>query len=61
MMLRYSVILKQTNHSKNLAHEFNFPMNQVRLFQERFVTLSRTIGQLFLPVFGAIVRLLIQL
>jgi len=57
MMLRYSVILKQTKTIQGeFAHEFNFPMNQVRLFQERFVTLSRTIGQLFLPVFGAIVR-----
>lgn len=57
MMLRYSVILKQTKTIQGeFAHEFNFPMNQVRLFQEQFVTLSRTIGQLFLPALGAIVR-----
>ncbi|NLC03052.1 MAG: hypothetical protein GX787_02085, partial [Tissierellia bacterium] len=57
MMLRYSVILRQTGTIQGeFAHEFNFPMNQLRLFQERFVTLSRTIGQLFLPALGAIVR-----
>ena len=56
-MLRYSVILRQTKIIQGeFAQEFNFPMNQLRLFQERFVTLSRTICQLFLPALGAIVR-----
>lgn len=57
MMLRHQVILKQTTVLQGeFAHEFNFPMNQLRIFQDRFVTLSRTIGQLFLPAMGAIVK-----
>lgn len=57
MMLRHQVILKQTTLLQGeFAHEFNFPMNQLRIFQDRFVTLSRTIGQLFLPAMGAILK-----
>ncbi|HZJ99463.1 MAG TPA: hypothetical protein VFC79_05635, partial [Tissierellaceae bacterium] len=56
MMLRHNVIIKQMSKVQgDFAETFNQPINQIRVFQERIVTLSRTIGNLFTPLMSKII------
>ena len=51
MQLRLLVILKQSKVAYgDLARTINQPANQLRMLQEGFVKLSRTVGQIFLPI-----------
>lgn len=51
MALRYSVMIKQASMMHgDFAETINSPMNQLRILRERFATLSRTIGSLFIPI-----------
>lgn len=50
MALRYAVMLKQTTLAQgDFANTLETPANQLRILRERFTTLSRTIGTVFLP------------
>lgn len=54
MALRYAVMLKQTTLAQgDFARTLETPANQMRVLKERFITLSRTIGTIFIPVLGA--------
>jgi len=58
MMLRHNVIVKQMSLMQgDFAKTFNTPINQLRVFKERIVTLTRTIGYLFVPAFSVIIKL----
>ena len=51
MALRYAVMVRQTSlYHGDFANTINKPANQLRILSERFVTLSRTVGNLFLPM-----------
>ena len=57
MMLRHNIIVRQMSKMQgDFAITFNQPINQLRVLQERFVTLSRTIGQLFVPVMSVVLK-----
>lgn len=57
MMLRHNIIVRQmTKMQGDFAITFNQPINQLRILQERFATLSRTIGQLFVPVMSVVLK-----
>lgn len=59
MALRYSVMIKQMSTLQgDFANTIDTPMNQLRVLNERFVTLSRTIGSLFIPVLERILPIL---
>jgi hypothetical protein len=68
MALRYSVMLKNTTLAQgDFARTLNQPANQLRILQERFVSLSRAIGNIFtplmsiiLPIANAIIKILID-
>ncbi len=50
MALRWAVIIKQSSiYHGDFARTLNDPANQMRILKERMVTLSRTIGSIFLP------------
>lgn len=59
MQLRYAVMLKQTaiTHG-DFANTINEPANQLRILQERLLTLSRSIGSIFIPALEAVLPLL---
>jgi len=51
MGLRYSVMLKQSTLAHgDFARTINEPANQLRILGERFVTLTRSIGNIFIPM-----------
>jgi len=55
MALRYNAMLRQSGLAQgDFARTINTPANQLRILQERFVTLSRTIGTVFIPLLGAV-------
>lgn len=59
MALRYSVMLKQTTLAQgDFAKTINSPANQLKIIGERFVTLSRNIGTLFIPTLTKILPLM---
>ena len=50
MALRYAVMIKQTSLAQgDFARTIEQPANQLRILGERFVTLVRSIGSLFIP------------
>lgn len=51
MALRYSVMLRQTGLAQgDFARTLETPANQMRILGERIVSLTRSIGSLFIPV-----------
>ncbi len=59
VQLRYAVILRQTSLAQgDFANTVNQPANQIRILQERLLTLSRSIGSIFVPALTAILPLL---
>ena len=59
MALRYTVMIKQMSDVHgDFAKTINTPMNQLRLLRERFATLSRTIGAVFLPMMAGAIRVI---
>ena len=51
MALRYATMLRQTTLAQgDFARTINAPANQLRILSERFVTLSRAIGTIFMPM-----------
>ena len=55
MALRLAVTYRQTALAQgDLARTINQPANQLRVLQDRFTTLSRTIGNIFIPVLSKI-------
>lgn len=55
MALRYAVMLKQTGLAQgDFSRTLESPANQARILQERFVTLSRSIGNIFIPVLSKV-------
>ena len=54
MALRYSLMVKQAGLSHgDFAVTINTPANQLKIMSERFVTLTRAIGSLFIPMLSA--------
>lgn len=68
MALRYAVMIRQSSLAHgDFAKTLDTPANQLRILKERFVTLARSIGNIFipaltiiLPYLNAIVKALIQ-
>lgn len=59
MQLRYAVMLKQTSITQgDFANTINQPANQLRILQERLLTLSRSIGSIFMPALEAVLPVL---
>lgn len=55
MALRYAVMLRQTSLAHgNFAETINTPTNQLKVLASRMVTLSRSIGSLFIPMLSAV-------
>ena len=55
MALRYSVMLKQSGLAHgDFANTINRPANQLRILSERFLTLGRSIGNLFIPILNSV-------
>jgi hypothetical protein len=55
MALRYAVMIRQTSLAQgDFARTMDQPANQLRILHERFITLGRSIGNLFIPMLGAI-------
>lgn len=55
MALRYATMIRQTTLAQgDFARTINTPANQLKVLSERFITLSRTIGSVFLPALGQI-------
>lgn len=55
MALRYAVTIRQTGLAQgDFARTINTPANQLKILSERFITLTRTIGTVFLPMLQAI-------
>ena len=55
MALRYAVMIRQTSLAQgDFARTIEQPANQLRILSERFVTLGRSIGTIFIPVLQAI-------
>ena len=51
MQLRYNVMIRQSALAHgDFAETINRPANQLRILSERFVTLARTIGSIFIPM-----------
>lgn len=51
MALRYAVMIRQTSLAQtDFARTIEQPANQLRILKERFITLSRSIGNLFIPM-----------
>ena len=51
LVLRYIVMMKQAGISHgDFANTINTPANQLKVLKERFTTLSRTIGAIFIPI-----------
>ena len=59
MALRYAVMIKQTTMAHgDFARTINAPANQMKILGERFVTLSRSIGSIFIPMLERILPIL---
>ena len=59
MQLRYAVMVKQTGLAQgDFARTINQPANQLRILQERFTTLGRSVGSIFIPAIEAILPVL---
>lgn len=55
VMARYQAILDQTGNAQgDLVRTIESPANQLRIFQARLHTLSRTFGEMFIPVINAV-------
>ena len=55
MALRYSVMIKQSGLAQgDFANTIETPANQLRILSERFITLGRSIGSIFMPLLGAV-------
>lgn len=55
MILRYMVMLRQSGLAHgDFANTINQPSNQLKLLGERFTTLTRTIGSLFIPMLNKV-------
>jgi hypothetical protein len=55
MALRYAVMIRQTSLAQgDFARTIEQPANQLRILSERFVTLGRSIGTIFIPVLQTI-------
>ena len=55
MALRYSVMIKQSGLAHgDFAKTINTPANQLKIMTERFVTLTRAIGTIFMPTLEAV-------
>lgn len=51
MALRYSVMIKQSGLAHgDFANTIDRPANQLRIFSDRMLTLTRTIGTIFIPM-----------
>lgn len=51
MALRYSVMIRQAGLSHgDFANTINEPANQLRILSDRFLTLTRAIGSIFIPM-----------
>ena len=54
MALRYSAMLRQTTLAQgDFAKTINSPANQLKILYDRFTTLSRAIGSIFIPILSA--------
>jgi methyl-accepting chemotaxis protein len=55
MALRYSLMLKQSTLAQgDFSRTIESPANQLKVLSERFVTLGRSIGSMFIPLLTAI-------
>lgn len=55
MALRYAVMIRQTTLAQgDFSRTLDQPANQLRVLKERFITLGRSIGNLFIPVLARI-------
>lgn len=55
LALRYNVMLRQTGIAQgDLARTLETPANQLRIVQERIVSLGRALGSVFIPVIGRV-------
>ena len=55
MVLRYSIIIRQAGLSHgDFARTIETPANQLKILSERFVTLSRAIGSVFIPMLQSV-------
>lgn len=55
MALRYSLMIKQTTLAQgDFARTIDSPANQLRVLGERFITLGRAIGSMFIPMLTAV-------
>lgn len=55
MALRYATMIRQTGLAQgDFARTLDTPANQMKVMQERVVTLTRAIGTLFIPMIGAV-------
>jgi len=54
MALRYSVMIKKSNLAHgDFAKTIETPANQLRILKERFTTLARSVGTIFIPILSA--------
>lgn len=55
MALRYSTMIRQSGLAQgDFASTIEVPANQLRILSDRFVTLGRSIGSIFIPILGAL-------
>ena len=55
MALRYAVMIRGSSLAQgDFANTINAPANQLRILSERFITLSRSIGTIFMPMLQAV-------
>lgn len=55
MALRYATMLRQTSLAQgDMARTLESPANQLRILNEQFTTLTRSIGQLFIPILAKV-------
>lgn len=55
MALRYSTMIRQSGLAQgDFAKTIEVPANQLRILSDRFVTLGRSIGSIFIPIIGAL-------
>lgn len=56
MALRYNAMLRQSKLTQgDFARTINTPANQLKILSERFTTLGRTIGTIFIPIITKLV------
>lgn len=59
MALRYNSIIRKTAlYQGDFAKTINEPANQLKMLSERFVTLTRSIGNIFIPILRLVLPLL---